>query len=124
MQEIVKLTTPIRIGDNEYSEITLREPTAGDVIEAQEEAEKLVMTPDGPALVASPSKVGLGVLRRQVAKIGDTIDGPADITTLKRLTPIDLNRLQNAADAMDAALDAEVAAALVDRRGRAGGQDG
>jgi phage FluMu protein gp41 len=124
MQEIVKLTTPIRIGKNEYSEITLREPTAGDVIEAQEEAEKLVLTQDGPALVASPSKVGLGVLRRQVAKIGDAIDGPIDITTLKRLTPIDLNRLQNAADAMDAALDAEASAALVARRGRADKQDG
>ena len=122
MQEVVKLHTPLRIGEHEYSEITLRELTAADVIDAQEEAEKLVMTPAGPQLVASPTKVGLGLLRRQVIKVGDDVNGPLDLATLKRLSVGDLNRLQHAADAMDAAMSAE-AVARASQRGRGDGQD-
>jgi phage FluMu protein gp41 len=121
--ETIELTTPVKIGDEECRQVILREASAGDVIEAQEEAEKLIMTPDGPQLIASPSLVGLGVLRRQVVKIGDKVDGPVDVATLKRFSVFDLNALQDAADTMDAALDAEVAKAKMDKRGRTGEQE-
>ena len=121
--ETIELTTPVMIGAEECRVVTLREVSAGDVIEAQEEAEKLVMTLDGPQLLASPSLVGLGVLRRQVVKIGENIDGPVDVATLKRLSVTDLNALQDAADAMDRTLEAEVAKAQLAKRGRTDGQE-
>jgi len=98
MTKTVPLNKPITIGGEECRELILREVGGGDVIEAQEESEKLVMTPDGPALVASPTLVGLNVLRRQVVKVGEKVDGPVDIATLKRLHPLDLNAVQEAAD--------------------------
>ncbi|NDV20918.1 hypothetical protein GO013_16020 [Pseudodesulfovibrio sp. JC047] len=121
--ETIPLTTPVTIGKNECHEIVLREATGGDVIEAQEESEKLVMTADGPQLVASPTLVGMGVLRRQVVKIGD-VDGPVDLVTLKRLSVYDLNQVQLKADAMDAATEAEALKARTAMRGRTGEQDG
>lgn len=122
MTKTITLTTPIMIGQEECSEVVLREATAGDVIEAQEESERVVMTPDGPALVSSPTLVGLGVLRRQVVSIGSKA-GPADTAWLKRLTVTDLGRLQAEADAMDALATASVGKDLADR-GRADGSGG
>ena len=98
----VELTSPIMIGKEECNELILREANGGDVIEAQEESEKLVMTTDGPQLVVSPSLVGLNVLRRQIVTIG-SVQGPFDIVTLKRLSVPDLTTVQNTADKMDQA---------------------
>lgn len=119
MPKTITLTTPVRIGKEECFEVVLREATAGDVIEAQEESERVVMTPDGPALVSSPTRVGLGVLRRQVVSVG-SMSGPADLAWLKRMSVADLNRLQDEADAMDAQAAVAVAGTLGDR-GRADG---
>lgn len=123
LTETIPLTTPVTIGKNECHEIILREATGGDVIEAQEEAEKLVMTADGPQLVASPSLVGLGVLRRQVVKVGE-VDGPVDLATLKRLSVHDLNEVQGRADAMDTAMESAALKARAEKRGRTGEQNG
>lgn len=114
---IIPLTTPIKIGQKECSELILREANGGDVIEAQEESEKLVMTIDGPQLVASPTLVGLNVLRRQIVSIGE-VQGPFDIVTLKRLSVPDLNKVQNSADEMDKAQALQIAKAELNKRGR------
>jgi phage FluMu protein gp41 len=115
----IPLTTPIIIGKQECGEVILREAGGGDVIEAQEESEKLIMTVDGPQLVASPTLVGVNVLRRQVVSIGP-IKGPVDIVTLKRLSVPDLNAVQRTADDMDKAQALQIFKAELNKRGRDG----
>ena len=99
----------LKIGEDVLREVTLREPRAGDIIEAQEESEKLVLVPrpDGkggdPHLVASPTLVGVHVLRRQIVRIGN-VQGPLSLSELKRLHPEDLGLIQARADEIDAAV--------------------
>lgn len=123
LTELVRLSTPLKVGDREYEELVLTEPTTADILDAQEDAERVVMTADGPAVVASPSLVGLHLLRRQVS-VGD-LKG-VDLPILRRLSAVDFRRVQEAADALDtqAALRAAEALASLDQRGRPGGQDG
>jgi phage FluMu protein gp41 len=122
MPERVPLTTPIKIGKIDYDELTLVEPTSAHILDAREEAEKVVMTADGPALVASPALVGQHILRRQIC-VGD-FKG-VDLDILKRLSPQDLARVQDKADEMDiqAAIRAQETLAALDKRGRSGEQD-
>jgi phage FluMu protein gp41 len=119
----VPLTTPIKVGATEYDELTLTESTSAHILDAQEEAEKVVMTTDGPALVASPALVGQHILRRQVC-IGD-LKG-VDLDILKRLSPQDLKRVQDKAEELDyqAAISAKETLDALERRGRSGEQDG
>ncbi|MDO9633351.1 MAG: phage tail assembly protein, partial [Humidesulfovibrio sp.] len=56
----ITLKDGFQLGADILTEATLREPTAGDVIDAQEESEKLVETLDGPRLVSSPTLSGAG----------------------------------------------------------------
>jgi len=121
----IPLTKPVTIGGQECNVLILTETTSEHVLDAQEESEKLVMTPDGPALVSSPSRMGVNVLRRQVVRIGE-INGPVDLTILKRLSPLDLERVQKAAEEMDA-LAAKTATAIlkrIEQRGRTDERDG
>jgi phage FluMu protein gp41 len=106
-------------GDTVHREITLRELTAGDIIDAQQEAERLVHTPDGPALVSSPTLVGLHTLRRQVSRIGD-VSGPLSLAELKKLHPNDLYKLQLRAEELEGAAAADLASREVAQRGRDG----
>ncbi|AMK09652.1 phage tail assembly protein [Pseudodesulfovibrio indicus] len=122
MQRTVPLTKFVTVGEAECREVVLREATAGDVIEATEEAERVAMTPQGPALLVSPTRLGLGVLRRQVVSFG-SLSGPADLAWIKRLSPADLDSIQAEAEAMDAAVSLDVGAALSDR-GRTDGSGG
>ncbi len=98
---------PTGKGDKKRSHrhVVLREPTAGDIIDAQEESEKLVYKAVGeriePALVTSPSSMGINVLRRQIVEIGD-IKGPLDIDLLKKLSESDLSLIQQKAAELDA----------------------
>lgn len=123
MTERVPLTTPLTIGKTDYDELTLVEPTSAHILDAREEAEKVVMTEEGPALVASPALVGQHILRRQIC-VGD-LKG-VDLAILKRLSPQDLARVQAKADELDAraAIRAQEALAALDKRGRTGEQDG
>jgi len=125
----VTLKDGLTIGKETYSVVTLREATAGDVIEAHEESEKVVVVPtltpkgklvDKPQMVASPMMVGVNVMRRQIVAIdshsGDSYSGPLMLDEVKTLSPRDLDAIQDAVDAMDlAALDAAEAAS---ERGR------
>ncbi len=115
-------------GKSPLKAVELRAPTAGDVIDAQEESEKLVYAMvDGnlaPTLVTSPSLVGTHVLRRQVVRLGD-IHGPIDLAVLKKLHIEDLELLQAKAAELDSALAARAASREVTARGRDdGGGDG
>jgi len=115
----ITLTDGIKLGEDILTEATLREPTAGDVIDAQEESEKLVQTIDGPRLVSSPTRSGAGVLRRQIVSIGN-MQGPFDLADLRKLSTRDFTALQEAAARLE---DAAMAEALSARgRGDRSGQ--
>ena len=106
--EPVTLEKGLTVGRVTHLNAIIREATAADIIDATEEAEKVVMTEDGPALVASPTFVGLHTLRRQVVSIGEH-EGPLTVAELKLLSAIDLNLLQNTAQQLENAALAEVA---------------
>lgn len=112
----IELKKGLRIGETQYTEAEIREPSAGDVIEAMEESERLIMVPgpngNDPQLVASPTMVGVHTLRRQIVRIG-TYQGPLSLAEIKRLSPSDLDALQTAAAMLEAAAVSELA-----RRGR------
>jgi phage FluMu protein gp41 len=105
----ITLKDGLQVGDQVLTEAELREITAGDVIEAQEEAEKLVQSADGPRLVASPTLVGLGILRRQIKRIG-SVQGPISVSELKKLSARDLNLLDVEAKRLEMATAAALAA--------------
>lgn len=117
----VQLQKGITVGEKVFKEAMLREPTAMDVIEATEASERIVMVPQGmdddgrpvmePQLVASPTMVGVNVLRRQIVSIGD-FKAPIDDLLFQKLSPTDLNILQREA------LKLEKASLEVAQRGR------
>lgn len=103
----VDLTRGLTIGEKTHTKATIREATAADLIDATDESEKIVKTPDGYQLVASPTQVGLNTLRRQIVNVGD-YKGPLSMAELKKLSATDLSLLQETAQAMDAVSMAEI----------------
>ncbi|SNR59556.1 Mu-like prophage FluMu protein gp41 [Humidesulfovibrio mexicanus] len=97
----------LKIGEDVLKEVVLREMTAGDILDAKEDAEKMVLAPEGPVLVTSPTRFGTELLRRQIVKIGN-LSGPIALSELKRLHPADLNMIQAKADEIDIALGLEL----------------
>lgn len=93
-------------------EVTLGSLTVGDITKAQEESEKLVPTPEGYALIVSPTLVGINLLRHQIKQLGK-IRGPIPLAMMNNITPGDLDMLNSKADALDAA-----ALKGVEQRGR------
>ncbi|EJI0962862.1 TPA: hypothetical protein LZR68_005262, partial [Escherichia coli] len=85
----LKLKDGLPFGTGDETEmqydVTLRELTAGDLIDAQAAAEKLVMSKEGPVLVSSPSRMGLEMLRRQIASVG-CIKGPLSLALMRKLS--------------------------------------
>lgn len=98
----VTLKTGLTIGETVHKEALLREVTAGDLIDATEESEKVVLTPDGYQLLVSNTLVGLNTLRRQIVSIGDH-PGPLTISELGHLSGKDMNLLQQQAEILDSA---------------------
>ncbi|HJW80825.1 MAG TPA: hypothetical protein VJ396_01165 [Acidiferrobacterales bacterium] len=123
----VPLKRGLKIGADVLRDAVLREVSAGDIIEAQEESEKLVYAVENgklvPILVASPTLVGIHVLRRQIVRIGN-VDGPIDLVLIKKLKPVDLDLLQKKADELDGAAEGEAASREVAQRGRDDGNGG
>lgn len=106
---VVTLDKGWTIGETVHQEVELREPTAGDLIEATEEGERLVRSPDGGfALVVSEPLVGLHTLRRQIVRVGD-YTGEVTLAMLKKLSATDLSLLQEGAQQLDRAMLQEVA---------------
>lgn len=119
---IVTLKHGYKTDKRTLMEVVLREATAGDVIEATEESEKLIILPDDngkpvPQFVPSPTMVGVHVLRRQIVRVGN-IEGQFTLEQLKTLSPDDLNTLQARADEMESAATAEDASRAVTQGGR------
>jgi len=79
---------------------TIRTATAGDVIDAQAAAERVVHTGDGAMLLISDSRLGWEMTRRQVVSIGD-IKGPLSDEDMRALTGRDLNLINAKIEALD-----------------------
>lgn len=86
-----------------YREVGLRELTSADLIEAQVEAEKVVVQNGKAVSYTSDVLYGLNLLCRQVEYIGE-IRGPLDIKMLKKLHVDDFGLLQSKAQELDMAL--------------------
>jgi phage FluMu protein gp41 len=96
------LVQGLKIGNDTHTEAVIREATAADLIEATDESEKVVPTADGYQLLASPTLVGLNTLRRQIVRIG-SYNGPLTLADLKKLSAIDISRIQEKANALESA---------------------
>ncbi len=92
----------LKVGEDTLTDVVMRELTAGDVLGAKEESEKLCHTVEGPVFVTSPTLMGANVLRRQIVRIGD-MQGPLSLHDLRRLHTQDFVLLQRKADELDAA---------------------
>lgn len=90
-------------------DVTFRELTAGDIIDAQLASERVVETRSGPQLVSSAAQMGFELLRRQIGSIG-CIKGPLSMVMLKKLSPLDFERLSIASEMKDSAAAAKLAA--------------
>lgn len=125
----VQLETGLNVGSVTFTQAHVRNLNTGDILAAQEEAERLVYTKNGGmALVMSPIRMARESLRRQVSSLtnaeGVTHNGPLSGEELGRLTTADLHRLQQAAETLDALTATSVAEGLI-LRGRtdAGGTE-
>ena len=96
------LQTGLMFGDEPQTEVTLRELTTGDLLDAEVAAERMVMSPDGvPVWVKSPALFGYEILRRQIASIGK-IQGPITMKMLRSMTSEDLQRISVFAETWEA----------------------
>lgn len=115
------------LNEKALKRVELRAPNAGDVIDAQEESEKLVYAMINgslaPTLVTSPSLVGINVLRRQV-RLLDEPNLILELSLLKKLHIDDLELIQAKAGELDQALASRAAAREVTDRGRDDGGGG
>jgi len=98
----VTLIDGLKIGEEIHREAELREATAGDMIDATEESEIPVLTPDGYELLVSNTRVGINTLRRQIVRIGSH-DGPLTLGEIKKFSGRDLNLLNQSAEALQTA---------------------
>lgn len=120
----VTLLKGLAVGNDVYKTANIAPLTNGDVIDANLESEQLEMVPEmdasgvitgyRPEYVKSATLVGLHTLRRQLS-IG-VFEAPLEMETLRLLDPLDMNLIQQAANAMDAA--ALQASEAVAQRGR------
>jgi len=122
MSEIkVSLMHGYKVGDDLLKDAVIRPYTTADLLEAEEESEKLemIIKPEGGVehqLVLSPALYGLNIFRRQIVQIGD-IGGPFEISQLKSLHRDDYSLLQQKVDALDQASDAKEAAKEIKKKG-------
>ncbi|SYT14726.1 phage tail assembly protein [Klebsiella pneumoniae] len=84
-----------------YKEVTFRELTSKDVIDAQLEAERVVIGENGKAVAyCSEVLMGLALLRMQILWVGE-IPGPLSLKQLYSFHPEDLELLSSTASKMD-----------------------
>ncbi|MDX7810934.1 phage tail assembly protein [Aeromonas caviae] len=91
-----------------YREVGLRELNAGDIIDAQLEAEQVIVKNGQVLSYVSDVMMGIGLLRRQVEFVGE-IKGPLSLSQIKRLHVEDLNTLQTKGRELDMALNKDLA---------------
>jgi phage FluMu protein gp41 len=98
----VTLAQGLTIGETVHREAEIREATAGDVLDAMAEAERVVIVEGNPELLQSPARMALALLRRRVVRIG-TFEGPFTPEIIKRLSAADLEALQHESARLDTA---------------------
>ena len=110
-----------KVGDKIYKTVTLREPTALDVIEANAAGEQItvVTVSDKPEVVtaSSPTRTGTDLLRRCIRDL-DGEEVPIKLDSFKGLSPRDFAKLNAGLDLIDQA--ASAAGGSVEQRGRDG----
>ena len=106
----------VTIGGQLEKHVVLRELTAGDIIDAGEESEKVVYSPLGkPTMVQSSVLMGAQIMCRQIAKLG-TLEGPLDLDFLRKLSEADFSLLQLKCAELDSVAEKEVE--VLNNRGR------
>ena len=99
----IKLIDGIKIGETVHKDVTLRDLTARDILEAHEAAERVVIGAQGsPVVVASPVRVGMETLRRRIGRLGN-LQMPLSLAELLSLSERDLDILQDAVDEIEKA---------------------
>ncbi len=100
--QTITLKNGLKVGDKIHKEVTLRELTFGDIIDATEKAEKAYITATGSVeVIASPSQVGIELMCKQIEKFG-TLTMPMTQDELRKLTASDAELIQKALDNIDA----------------------
>ncbi|MDA0148857.1 phage tail assembly protein [Vibrio sp. LaRot3] len=99
-------------------DVKLRTLTTGDVIDARVAAEKVIFAPDpdSPEItkaitVVSDVTMGLELLRRQIASVGE-IHGPLEMFQLRKFHPDDFETINQRAELLDKATQ------VAEKRGR------
>lgn len=107
----VTLQKGLTVGEKTYKEAVLRELSAGDIMAAMEESERVVMTPTSngvePVLLLSNALMGINTLRRQIASLGE-IQGPLEREQMNLLSDVDLGLLQQGVAELDLAVAKDI----------------
>nr|BDD45832.1 hypothetical protein 1 [Gammaproteobacteria bacterium] len=111
----------VEVGGQLEKHVVLRELTAGEIVEVGIEAETVVYSNYKPMYIPSPTKVAALSLCRQVFKLG-SINGPIDLSLLKKMHADDFELMQYKATELDAAARTELEA--LSDRGRSAGDGG
>lgn len=124
MSEIkVPLIHGYKLGESILKDAFIRSYNTADLMDAEEESEKLVAATntDGvvePTLVLSPALFGRNVFRRQIVRFDD-VGGPFEIVELKKnLHPDDYALLQMKISELDQAVTAKEASRVVTKQGK------
>lgn len=97
----ITLTDGIKVGEIIHKDVEFRDLTAGDILEANEEAERVVQLNDGTVSVAtSAARLGMELLRRRITRFGE-IKIPLSLTELLKISEADLEALQDAVSELD-----------------------
>jgi len=124
MSEVkVPLIHGYKMGKATLKIAVIRPYNTSDLMDAEEESEKLVAAPNSdnavePTLVLSPALFGRNVFRRQIVRFDD-VGGPFEISELKKnLHPDDYALLQMKISELDQAVAAKEAAKVVTKQGK------
>lgn len=101
-----------------HTAVVLQELQAGDILDANRDAERVVFDQKGnPLLVVSPSEAMRQMLRRHIKRIG-SLEGPLDEATFNKLTGDDLKLLDKHTKTFGQITSLEVGAAgRTDKKG-------
>lgn len=95
----------VEVGKERLTRVVLGEITAGDVLDIEQEAERVVMTGQGPQLVSSPSLAGALTTCRHIKRLGN-IEGPLELSLFRKMHPEDLVKIEINLRTLQAALAA------------------
>ena len=90
----VSFTLPngLETGSEVHKEVEIRDITAGDIIEANEQSREVFLTPQGPVLMCPADKVVRNMLCRIITKLGK-LDMPLSPKEFNKLSAADFDFL-------------------------------